>query len=98
MTTQGGLQRRQQRQTLFAQRGHIAANASKGLSTCSVYLCELYTRAILLSKQSCCSLFLLAQILVLPLDFSQFPDYTYDQVINMTNSVYLVIRSNREDD
>jgi hypothetical protein len=35
MTTQGGLQRRQQRQTLFAQRGHRAANASKGLSTCN---------------------------------------------------------------
>jgi len=32
MTTQGGVQRRQQRQTLFAQRGHIATNASKGLS------------------------------------------------------------------
>ena len=32
MTTQGGLQRRQHRQTLFAQRGHIAANASKGVS------------------------------------------------------------------
>ncbi len=32
MTTQGGLQRRQQRQTLFAQRGQVAANASKGLS------------------------------------------------------------------
>ena len=31
MTTQGGLQRRQQRQTLFAQRGQIAANAAKGL-------------------------------------------------------------------
>jgi hypothetical protein len=35
MTTQGSLQRRQQRQTLFAQRGQIAANASKGLSTCN---------------------------------------------------------------
>ena len=34
MTTKSGLQRRQQRQTLFAQRGQIAANASKGLSTC----------------------------------------------------------------
>src|SRR6266436_9479395 len=32
MTTKGGLQRRQQRQTLFAQRGQIAANASKGFS------------------------------------------------------------------
>ncbi len=32
MTTKGGLQRRQQRQTLFAQGGQIAANASKGLS------------------------------------------------------------------
>jgi hypothetical protein len=32
MTTQGGLQRRQQRQTLFAQRGQVATNASKGLS------------------------------------------------------------------
>ncbi len=33
MTRKGGLQRRQQRQTLFAQRGQITANASKGLST-----------------------------------------------------------------
>src|SRR2546428_5259329 len=33
MTRKGGLQRRQQRQTLFAQRRQIAANASKGLST-----------------------------------------------------------------
>ena len=32
MTTKGGLQRRQHRQTLFAQRGQIAANACKGLS------------------------------------------------------------------
>ncbi len=32
MTTKGGLQSRQQRQTLFAQRGQIAANASKGFS------------------------------------------------------------------
>jgi len=32
MTRKGGLQRRQQRQTLFAQGGHIAANASKGVS------------------------------------------------------------------
>src|SRR6266702_5190778 len=32
MTTKGGLQRRQQRQTLFAQRRQITANASKGLS------------------------------------------------------------------
>src|SRR6266849_7667339 len=32
MATQSGLQRRQQGQTLFAQGGHIAANASKGLS------------------------------------------------------------------
>ena len=32
MTSKGGLQRRQHRQTLFAQGGHIAANASKGLS------------------------------------------------------------------
>src|SRR6266568_2773873 len=35
MTTKGGLQRRQQWQTLFAQRGQIAANASKGLSSCN---------------------------------------------------------------
>ena len=33
MTTKGGLQRRQHRHPLFAQRGHIAANARKGLST-----------------------------------------------------------------
>src|SRR5947208_15765049 len=33
MTTKSGLQRRQQRPTLFAQRRQIAANASKGLST-----------------------------------------------------------------
>ena len=33
MTTKSGLQSRQQRQTLFAQRGQIAANARKGLST-----------------------------------------------------------------
>jgi hypothetical protein len=32
MTSKGGLQRRQHRQTLFAQGGQIAANASKGLS------------------------------------------------------------------
>jgi hypothetical protein len=32
MTTKGGLQRRQQRQTLFAQRGQVATNARKGLS------------------------------------------------------------------
>src|SRR5258707_12763560 len=32
MTRKGGLQRRQQRQTLFAQGGQIAANESKGLS------------------------------------------------------------------
>jgi len=31
MTTQSGLQSRQQRQALFAQRGHIAAKAAKGL-------------------------------------------------------------------
>ena len=31
MTTKSGLQSRQQRQALFAQRGHIAANAGKGL-------------------------------------------------------------------
>src|SRR5215469_8659028 len=30
MTTKSGLQSRQQRQTLFAQRGQIATNASKG--------------------------------------------------------------------
>jgi hypothetical protein len=33
MTTKSGLQRRQQRPTLFAQGRHIAANARKGLST-----------------------------------------------------------------
>src|SRR5713101_4491140 len=32
MTTKGGLQRRQHRQTLFAQRGQVATNASKGVS------------------------------------------------------------------
>src|SRR5438128_12146136 len=32
MTRKGGLQRRQQRHPLFAQRGQIAANARKGLS------------------------------------------------------------------
>src|SRR5512140_491962 len=32
MTTKSGLQSRQQRQTLFAQRGQITTNASKGLS------------------------------------------------------------------
>ncbi len=32
MTTKGGLQRRQQRQTLFAECGQVATNASKGLS------------------------------------------------------------------
>src|SRR5438067_8643887 len=33
MTTQSGLQRRQQRQTLFAQGGQIATNARKSLSS-----------------------------------------------------------------
>ena len=33
MTAQSGLQSRQQRQALFAQRGHIAANAAKGLGS-----------------------------------------------------------------
>src|SRR5260221_5049245 len=33
MTTQSGLQSRQQRHALFAQRGQIAANAAKGLGT-----------------------------------------------------------------
>src|SRR5690348_6756048 len=33
MTTQSGLQSRQQRQALFAQRGQIAANAAEGLGT-----------------------------------------------------------------
>src|SRR6266536_5455833 len=33
MTTESGLQSRQQRQALFAQRGHIAANAAKGLGS-----------------------------------------------------------------
>src|SRR5258708_8861299 len=32
MTSKGGLQRRQHRQTLFAECGQVAANASKGLS------------------------------------------------------------------
>jgi hypothetical protein len=32
MTRKGGLQRRQQRQTLFAEYGQVATNASKGLS------------------------------------------------------------------
>jgi hypothetical protein len=32
MTTQGGLQRRHHRQTLFAQRGQVATHASKGVS------------------------------------------------------------------
>src|SRR5437763_17171476 len=33
MTTKSGLQRRQQRQTLFAQGGHIATNTRKSLSS-----------------------------------------------------------------
>src|SRR5713101_9272189 len=33
MTTKSGLQSRQQRQALFAQRGQIAANATKGLGS-----------------------------------------------------------------
>ncbi len=33
MTTKSGLQSRQQRQALFAQRGQIAANAAQGLGT-----------------------------------------------------------------
>src|SRR5258708_36487469 len=32
MTSKGGLQRRQHRQTLFAECGQVATNASKGLS------------------------------------------------------------------
>jgi len=32
MTTKGGLQSRQDRQTLFAQRGQVATNARKGVS------------------------------------------------------------------
>ena len=33
MTTKSGLQSRQQRQALFAQRGQIAPNAAKGFSS-----------------------------------------------------------------